>query len=1127
MNIPRAVSLFRTLTWMCALSLTAAPGGAHADREGIRGEAQAQYLSGSLSERIVSETQGWGVLGFDVCAHLPGQTPLKLRIRDKEYAHGLGHHANGEIIVDLGRQFQTFQAEVGVEWQGANIGTVRFGVYVDGKKVFDSGVMHEVDPAKPISVSVKGARLLRLVADDAGDGINCDVADWAEARLVPDSSAPKMSEIAAIDMAPFAMVAHWDPRSKAGTSATRVTEFPGKDIAPYKELRPGASGTYRVPVVHGMGCIGLQWVENRLLRRVSLRFSSASMPATDAVRLQVWEGESTWQGKWVDVGIKAEKSGSSLTWRLSLQALPGGTPKVRWLIRSAGGDLEVARMSALTRSMSNDVALRIQSASARHVGRAEIAVYNGVLLDSRTPYRTTWSGTKPLDLKVRSILSQSYKADRTVLRLNIAGKALGVAVEDLLANDAVYIPDANLFVTRLPAPQSKNSYLRNIEGRSSVLDDVRRRPDQSFPHAWKVVHNPIQEHGPMLISLACDNRKFEVGRDGSISFNAYDRPDDPRWVTEYAPGAWKLSTKAGIAEGLPASRHLEGGWYPMPVAEVAEGAVRYHLTSFVAPWSGSAPGAPEWLREGAACVSELEIRNAGKSPADARFAFALSSRDHNAVDVSSVSEGLLVTAGGRVLALIDTRKIGALSINRTGDDFVVSGRLEASGVARCTVTIPAWEIGPGEYRLLLDNDPAESRAKRYWDGMLAPSLAIDVPDLLLTNLIRASQVHCLIAARCESGGARIAPWISADRYGPLESESNSIMRGMDMNGQADFARRSLDYFLAKTSSSGFITTGYTLVGTGECLWTLGEHYKRTHDRAWLRRNAPLIVRICRWVVTQRIKTKNRDARGEPAPGFGLMPPGVTADWDHFSYRFFNDTQYQLGLQMAGEALADIGDSNAADILADAVAYRADILSAYRWVQGRTPVVPLANGTWVLGAPSLLDCFGPVEDFFPAEDAGRTWCYSIEAGAHHLVANGILAPNSAEADAIVNNLEDVQFLRSGWFDYPEEKNRSDVYDFGGFSKVQPYYTRIAEVYALRDDVKPFIRSYFNTIPAMVSGENLSFWEHFHNTGGWNKTHETGWFLCQTRTMFLTERGKDLWLAPFVTNRWLKDGMEVSV
>ena len=32
------------------------------------------------------------------------------------------------------------------------------------------------------------------------------------------------------------------------------------------------------------------------------------------------------------------------------------------------------------------------------------------------------------------------------------------------------------------------------------------------------------------------------------------------------------------------------------------------------------------------------------------------------------------------------------------------------------------------------------------------------------------------------------------------------------------------------------------------------------------------------------------------------------------------------------------------------------------------------------------------------------------------------------------------------DYPEEKNRSDIFNFGGFAKVQPYYGRIAEVHA---------------------------------------------------------------------------------
>ena len=84
-----------------------------------------------------------------------------------------------------------------------------------------------------------------------------------------------------------------------------------------------------------------------------------------------------------------------------------------------------------------------------------------------------------------------------------------------------------------------------------------------------------------------------------------------------------------------------------------------------------------------------------------------------------------------------------------------------------------------------------------------------------------------------------------------------------------------------------------------------------------------------------------------------------------------------------------------------------------------------------------------------------------------------------------------------------------------------------MYALRDEIKPFIRGYFNTIPSLLSLENLSFWEHFHNRGGWNKTHETGWFLCQTRLMLVQERDQELWLAPFVARSWLNDGMTIRV
>jgi hypothetical protein len=197
------------------------------------------------------------------------------------------------------------------------------------------------------------------------------------------------------------------------------------------------------------------------------------------------------------------------------------------------------------------------------------------------------------------------------------------------------------------------------------------------------------------------------------------------------------------------------------------------------------------------------------------------------------------------------------------------------------------------------------------------------------------------------------------------------------------------------------------------------------------------------------------------------------------------------------------------------------------MQARCPVVPLGNGRWTVNQPAMLDVFGNVEEMVPTEDGDRSWCYSVELGAHHLAANRLLDPRSDEVARMMDYLEDQQFLRSGWGDNPEQRNRDDAFNLGGFSKVQPYYARNAEIYAMRDDVKPFIRSYFNVLSTLLNTEILSLWEHFNNGGAWNKTHETGWFLCQTATMFVMNRGDELWLAPCVTNNWLKDGMVVAV
>jgi hypothetical protein len=457
----------------------------------------------------------------------------------------------------------------------------------------------------------------------------------------------------------------------------------------------------------------------------------------------------------------------------------------------------------------------------------------------------------------------------------------------------------------------------------------------------------------------------------------------------------------------------------------------------------------------------------------------------------------------------------------------LSGELAPHANAQCSVFIPGWEVSAATYKPEKDAMRYYDDFSDYWTRALADAAQVDVPDPLLANVIRASQVHCLLAARNEQAGTNVAAWIASDRYGPLESEAHSVILGMDLMGQSEYAERALDFFIKRYNAQGYLTTGYTIMGTGWHLWTLARHFALTDDRAWFTKVAPEVGRVCQWITQQLTKTKRDGADLEQTPEYGLMPPGVAADWNRFGYRFSVQAHFYAGLHDAAEALASIHYQGASKLLESAAAFRNDILRAYRWNQAKIPAWPMPDGDWIPAYGSMLRCFGFTEDGFPGEDGNRSWAYDVEIGSHHLVPLGVLDASSDEVAAMTDHMEEVCFLHSGMGDYPADKNHADWFDLGGFAKVQPYYARCAEIYAARDDVKPFIRSYFNAIPSLLSLENLSFWEHFHNQGAWNKTHETGWFLVQTRTMLVQERGDELWLAPFVTNQWMQDGMTVSV
>jgi alpha-galactosidase len=133
------------------------------------------FLLESLDLRAVS--QGYGDPGKAVTVdHHP------LTLAGKVYPTGLGTHSRMEFLVGLGGKGKRFQSVVGLDDETNGRGSIRFLVYGDGKLLSDSGVMRS-GAAKTIDVSLTRVKVLRLVVDEADDGISYDHADWANATL--------------------------------------------------------------------------------------------------------------------------------------------------------------------------------------------------------------------------------------------------------------------------------------------------------------------------------------------------------------------------------------------------------------------------------------------------------------------------------------------------------------------------------------------------------------------------------------------------------------------------------------------------------------------------------------------------------------------------------------------------------------------------------------------------------------------------------------------------------------------------------------------------------------------------------------------------------------------------------
>lgn len=116
------------------------------------------------------------------------KNPLRLTGDNNEivtYEKGLGSHSTATAIYDLTKiDAQYFTSFIGVDRAMYNsVGSVGFQVFLDNEKVYDSGVMRSTDKQKFVEVELSGAKELKLVINDGGNGNGSDHANWADAKL--------------------------------------------------------------------------------------------------------------------------------------------------------------------------------------------------------------------------------------------------------------------------------------------------------------------------------------------------------------------------------------------------------------------------------------------------------------------------------------------------------------------------------------------------------------------------------------------------------------------------------------------------------------------------------------------------------------------------------------------------------------------------------------------------------------------------------------------------------------------------------------------------------------------------------------------------------------------------------
>ncbi len=144
------------------------------------------YLSERAPARAQYEEYVGPTLPYRVDRTVDGHP---IRLGGQTFDRGIGTQSRTFLAYRIEPGDRRFQATIGVDERAGPLGSVVFRVFVDRRERFQSPAMTDRDPPKSLDIDLDGGKILILATEFGERGNVCDLADWAEARIIRQDSA--------------------------------------------------------------------------------------------------------------------------------------------------------------------------------------------------------------------------------------------------------------------------------------------------------------------------------------------------------------------------------------------------------------------------------------------------------------------------------------------------------------------------------------------------------------------------------------------------------------------------------------------------------------------------------------------------------------------------------------------------------------------------------------------------------------------------------------------------------------------------------------------------------------------------------------------------------------------------